>query len=418
MKYLKFLILLFFINCARPENKIANSVVSLDINSTAPFEHLGKIVGDKEIVILGESQHGDGKTLEMKSRLLKYLIKEKGFNTIAFEGRGFLDMEILNTSTPLDTLIKSFNKQALTSWYATEQQDQLNKAIVNNELNFIGLESYSYFVSREPDSFIHYLRKFLNEHYGYNEYKSWEQLKKINYNISFSKTDSITEKDIEFYAQSLSSMLDVIQNQSLNADINKLEKEIVLNSIKNAIIYSHLFKNRWLHENEINFSVYNNLRDEQMATNLFWHKERNPNAKIIIWTANFHGAKKIRDVIYKKEDPDLYKNYTLLGEHLHKEYGDQLYSIAFTSSRGETGMLNQEAKELKAPDGSLEKDIENKNIDYGFIDFSALRRSDPSFENEKFDAIILGHDNKPGKWINVFDGIFYIKENERVKSSS
>jgi erythromycin esterase len=316
LKYLKFLIFSFFISCARPESKIANSVVSLDINSTAPFEYIGKIVGDKEIVILGESQHGDGKTLEMKSRLLKYLVEEKGFNTIAFEGRGFLDMEILNSSTPLDTLSKSFKKQALTSWYATEQQDQLNKAILNNELIFIGLESYSYFVSREPDSYINYLRKFLNVNYGDIEFKFWKQLKMINYNISFSNTDSITEKDIEIYAQSLTSILDVIQNQSLNPDINKLEKEIVLNSIKNAVIYSHLFKNRWLYHNEINFSDYNNLRDEQMATNLIWHKERNPNAKIVIWTANFHGAKKIREVIYKKEDPDLYKNYTLLGEHL------------------------------------------------------------------------------------------------------
>lgn len=415
MKYLILLISLVFINCTKPEKKIANQVIPLDLNSSQPFEHIGNIVADKRIVVLGESQHGDGKTLEMKSRLLKYLIEEKGFNTIAFEGRGFLDMEILNTTTPLDSLAESLNKKALTSWYAGEQQRELNSAIMNNDLKFIGLESYSYFVLRDPDLFIDYLKRFLEVGYGNNEYDSWPELKKINYNISFSQTDSITEKDIEFYTLSLTSMIEAIQTQEIISDSKKLEKEIILNSIKNAVKYAYLFENRWLYEDEINYSVYNNLRDEQMAKNLLWHKERNPNAKTIVWTANFHGAKNISDVRYKKEDPNLYTNYKLLGDHLHQLFGDELYSIAFTSSRGETGMINQEAKEIVAPEGSLEKEIENNQIDYGFIDFSALRKSDSALKNEEFEAIILGHDNKPGKWLNVFDGIFYIKENEKIK---
>lgn len=417
MKYTMFLIYFLLIGCTQPEKKIANEVVPINLNSGEAFEHIGNIVSNKEIVILGESQHGDGKTLEVKSQLLKYLIEEKGFNTIAFEGRGFLDMEILNTDTPLDSLSKSFNKYSLLDWYAQEQQDMLDSAIVDNELNFIGLDSYSYFTSRNPDSFIDYLRKLLETNSSYGEHEPWAELKRIHHNISFSKTDDLTEKEIDFYTKRLNSMIKKIESEPGPGASKKVENEIALKGIKNAVKYSILFKNRWLHEGEINFSIYNNLRDEQMFKNLFWHKERNPDAKIIVWTANFHGAKKIEDVRYKEEDPFLYNNYVLFGEHLHQYYGDNLYSIAFTSSTGETGMLGQEPTEIIAPEGSLEKEIENKDIDYGFIDFSAVRKSYPKLKNKKFDAIILGHDNKPGKWLNVFDGIFYIKKNEKITSN-
>ncbi len=416
MKYINCFICLLIIGCTPVEKNIANKIVPINLNSEEAFEPIGNVVKNKDIVILGESQHGDGKTLELKSQLLKYLIEEKGFNTIAFEGRGFLDMEILNNDTPLDSLSKSLSKNSLLTWYAEEQMDMLDSAILNNEVNFIGLESYSYFVNRDPDSFIEYLKSFLEINYENIDFNQWLRLKKINYNIGLSKTDEITEADIDFYFQYLTSIIVEIEKQSKSGSPKNTEKDIVLNNIKNAANYAVLFKNRWLYEGEINFPIYNNLRDKQMAENLFWHKTRNPNAKIIVWTANFHGAKKIKDDRYKKEDSTLYNDYTLLGEYLHKKYGNSLYSIAFTSAGGESALVNQEPNEIIAPEGSLEKAIEHKNIDFGFIDFSALRKSNPEMKNQKFDAIILGHDNKPGKWLNVFDGIFFIKKNEKISS--
>ncbi|CAN5205120.1 erythromycin esterase family protein [soil metagenome] len=418
MKYYILFTCFLIIGCTKTEKKIANQVIPVNLDSQYAFEHIGNIVADKEIVILGESQHGDGRTLELKSHLLKYLVEEKGFNTIAFEGRGFIDMEILNNDTPLDSLSKSFSKDLLLTWYAEEQMDMLDVAILNNKLNFIGLESGSDVFYLNPDLYIDYLREFLEKNYEFSEFEQWPRLKKINYNIGLNKSDDITEADIDFYSQYLTSIIDEIERQSKAVNSKNIEKDIILNSIKNAAKYAVLFKNRWLYDDKINFPVYNNLRDNQMAENLFWHKERNPEAKIIVWTANFHGAKKIRDIRYKEEDSTLYNNYILLGEHLHKKYGDLLYSIAFTSSSGESAMLNQEPNVIIAPKGSLEKEIEKRNIDYGFIDFSAIRKSNPELINSKFNAIILGHDSKPGKWLNVFDGIFYIKKNEKIVSAN
>lgn len=155
-----------------------------------------------------------------------------------------------------------------------------------------------------------------------------------------------------------------------------------------------------------------NIRDERMAKNLIWYKERHKNEKIIVWTANFHGAKKIREIKYKDEDPELYYDFILFGEHLHNAYGNNMYSIAFTSALGETlNPLGEKpmTKKIYAKKGSLEYALYNKGIEYGFLDFSAIRKSSPELKANVFNTHILGHDNKPGKWLNVFDGVFFLK---------
>src|SRR5690625_4848166 len=113
-----------------------------------------------------------------------------------------------------------------------------------------------------------------------------------------------------------------------------------------------------------------NIRDKQMAKNLIWHKERNRNAKIIVWTANFQGAKKIREIRYKEDEPDLYNDFVLLGEHLHNAYGNDVYSIAFTAANGETSNAyweKEKTKKIDAANGTLEKELYDNGMEYGFL---------------------------------------------------
>lgn len=51
----------------------------------ADLEAFGRAVGDKPIVILGESTHGDGDLFKLKARLVRYLHEAKGFDVLLME---------------------------------------------------------------------------------------------------------------------------------------------------------------------------------------------------------------------------------------------------------------------------------------------------------------------------------------------
>ena len=68
------------------EKKIASYMIPFEKVDQASFEAIAHRIGDSEIVILGESGHGDGKTYEVKAELVQYLMKEKGFNTLFRRG--------------------------------------------------------------------------------------------------------------------------------------------------------------------------------------------------------------------------------------------------------------------------------------------------------------------------------------------
>ncbi|RQP21192.1 erythromycin esterase family protein [Piscinibacter terrae] len=51
----------------------------------ADLEAFGRAVGDRPIVILGESTHGDGDIFKLKARLVRYLHEAKGFDVLLME---------------------------------------------------------------------------------------------------------------------------------------------------------------------------------------------------------------------------------------------------------------------------------------------------------------------------------------------
>ena len=163
-------------------------------------------------------------------------------------------------------------------------------------------------------------------------------------------------------------------------------------------------------------AYYVSTRDQQMARNLIYFKERNPNTKIIVWLANFHGATNLKEVTFVDGDPNMYSKFIVFGEHLKNIYSDKIYSIATTSSRGFSKMpyKTKSIEEVKilAPEESLEFELEKQNYDFGFIDFNEVTKNNPKKRDEKFNSIMLGHTNQNGKWLKVFDGLLFIKENE------
>ena len=63
-------------------------------NEQSSFESVESNVKEKRILILGESGHGDGKTFEIKSKLIEYLNANDEYDVL-LEGMGVLDAAVL-----------------------------------------------------------------------------------------------------------------------------------------------------------------------------------------------------------------------------------------------------------------------------------------------------------------------------------
>jgi hypothetical protein len=146
-------------------------------------------------------------------------------------------------------------------------------------------------------------------------------------------------------------------------------------------------------------------RDSQIAENILWITEHFPEEKFIVDCASYHGAKDISQTMHPS-DSVLYYIHQCAGEGVYNKLGDKMYSMAFTS-------LNRFGYE-DYPPGLLEETIAKQTNDapYAFIDFEPLRFAD-GFRDKEFDAAMIG--KKKGKWLYIFDGIYYIREQEQRK---
>ncbi len=198
----------------------------------------------------------------------------------------------------------------------------------------------------------------------------------------------------------------------LNNENVSFNKDAVLLLIDNMLSFSNLAKCGFSNTCDSCINCGNTIRDRQMADNVAWYLNHHPEKKVIIWVANFHGAKAISQIKYGKEpDPELYDKYTLLGEHLANMFPNQIYSVAFTSGGGEVGYFYQDESYPVKPDStSVEFALQQRGINYGYFDFG----SHPEFEDVPFHSILLGYHNKIGKWAKSFDAIFYIREQHRA----
>lgn len=411
-----------FLSCSKSPKKIADwvepiSYISCEEENFHEFHKIGDIVVDKKIVLLGESKHGDGKTHEIKSCLINYLVEEKGFNTLAIEGMGFLDLQLINSPAMNGFLSSRYRKDWdwMNLWVQSIQQEKLLEVKQRNRLDFIGIESISFILLNTEfwEKFIKiYLSDSKSKERNDEILKRMQQIYRAMYN---REIEAVSFEDIQFFQEQLGTIKSNIKVRPSRNKPKELTNEILVMAIENMITQSELFKKMYLIGTDEAIKEWVNIRDKQMAENFIWYKKRHENAKIIVWAANFHGAKKIRAIRYKKEKPIYYDDCVLFGEYLYNAFGNEVYSIAFTSSRGESArVLEENAKKINAPEGTLEQQLENKGIEYGFIDFSAIRQAHPELKNKKFESTMLGHDPKPGKWLNVFDGVFFIQKNERA----
>lgn len=393
-----------FVSCGTQpaEKKLADQFMAFS-DESASFEPIKAAVKDMRIVILGEVGHADGRTFEIKSELIEYLNADNEYDVV-LEGMGFLDGAVLQGVLP-PLCIDSNYLDVANAWYAlwsqTKEASSLVNAMRSGKVRYWGMDC-------QPSLSDYFLIPYLmasspcvsNVLAG----NAFDSLMAIHDRIIGMDT-TLTHNELDYFDAKMNQIREALEDET------DLEKKAILDmAIDNVLAFSgqvRLGFTEWDAQNE---GI--NIRDRQMAENVIWYLNHFPERKVIIWTANFHGAKQISQIKYGKEpDPDLYNKYVLCGEHLEKAFPGQVYSLAFTSGGGSEGYFYTNDSTAIVPDStSMEFQLRQLGMEYGFCDLSQKK----DWADMAFNSTILGYDCKPGKWAKAFDGIFYMKENHKA----
>lgn len=396
--------LLFIMSCKSNsiEEQIANDFEMFP-NELSSYESINSNIKDKRILILGEVGHGDGKTFDIKSKLIDFLNANNEYDVV-LEGMGFLDAAVLQGVLPPLCIDSNYLDVANTwnaLWSQSKETSSMVEAMRNGNVRYWGMDCQP---SLSDYFLIPYLQASSPSVSGVLEGNVFDSLMAIHSRIIGMDT-TLVDNDFNYFDSKMNQIRKALDEET------DLEKKGILDmAIDNALAFSEQSKLGFVSWEAQNEGI--NIRDRQMAENVEWYLNRFPERKVIIWTANFHGAKQINQIGYGKEpDPDLYKKFVLLGEYLEKSFPNQVYSLAFTSGGGNTGYFYTNNCTDIVPDStSIEFQLNRRGKEYGYCDLSKNR----DWTDKDFNSTLLGYDCKTGKWSKVYDGIYFINKNVKA----
>jgi erythromycin esterase len=336
--------------------------LGLVTNSNEDFDsfHLLKnTLKDVEIVMLGEQSHGEGTTYETKTKLIKFLHKEMGFDMLVFESG-----------------IYSCN----TAWAAI-QQGQDTKVALAKSVFFLWsitkqFEPLATYIDEQKDS-KHPLIISGFDHQFTGTYPKEYFIADLKAYLSNKKPEIIASTNWKNLEQSIQFLL--------NGEYKKYKKQqalrdtVTINSILSQINSTDSIDQYWMQVLKStkyflsDTKLKTDYRDQQMAENLIWLKEQYPDKKIICWGATSHFLYNSSEVKMMKFPYNMIDNYyqkqRMMGDYIKEKYQSEVYTIGFVAYQGDYG-LDRKRKIKPAKQSSLEHNMEQSGLENCFLDLT------------------------------------------------
>lgn len=420
-----FFLIAFFVNCMLinlllplqgiPQvRKYIDNHVSLinsaEFNDTCydDLQPLASAIGEKRVVMLGELFHGDGETMKLKSRVVRFLHEKMGFNVIVFES----DFFALNDGYDAFKRKKlSFDSLLYLSvfpiWTKCQQTHELFRYLKENAIgqhkmvisgvDNRGISGYS----------LRYMKNAIDIFLKETDIPFVSDPAYPNFINMLGKSHSFLYGRNKSALDSIITLLPGIirQVEQKNVPGEKLRISFYLNVLKGFLVNCELSAYYYYSEAYKIHHKHHALHDFQLAENLRWlTSEKFADEKIIVWAHNTHIEKGSGEHL-------LYSGYNSMGYLFTRDSinSAQTYVIGVTCYEGEGQLATRDITEkvTKPNKKSIESWIHSKGFRYAFTDLTGINAcigTDSPF----FMKTYINTESRQD-WTKFYDGVLYIK---------
>jgi erythromycin esterase len=409
--------------------KNAVSVRSIDPvdENFEDLDFLTDVIGDAQVVQLGEASHRGGNGLAAKARLVRFLHQRMGFDVLVWE-EGIYDMRLVQAGlTGSEDALTVVRRAIRKDWSNSQQIEPLfdyAKASLTgtHPLEMAGYDSR--FSSQGFEKFASSLGSFVAALRDVNERKRSQQLVAS----ALAAYDRICcAKDVPpGRAQDLENLHRTADVLLKEIDANRGSFERVHGARETSFMERSIESMRsdgtgkfymaqatpGSADAGVYFSRFWHQRDEQGARNLRWLIEKAyPGRKIMFWAHNVHVMNAYTSPMFKEihvepRPGDMKPVGVYMGDWL----GDKVYTIGLAHFEGEEGLAGERVTPvLPAPAGSLEARLKALGKPYLFLNLRAVdsNPAHPLHSPQSMRAFIPNN-YTVSDVTKAFDGIFYI----------
>lgn len=390
---------LWLIGCLLIQSSLAqkididtNDIVILDSllisSGTHELNFLKETLKGKRIVLLGENTHYDGVSIEMITRIIRFLNLEMGYTILMTE----LPFPIIYANLlSCDSENQFIEKMAYTtSYFLSDPMVEFYRWLYTGHT----LTCYGMDIGYDKYT-LQYLEEYLLSADSLNAERIKKYIKNLRYKEFFFKNEN-----------EYTNLVNMTEQLITSKEINKDSTSRVLNKLlfTNILNYAYFMEEMQGVEKK-EYNGFWNIRDSCMYENVTYLDSVYHKPKMIIWASAYHI---IKDKISDKS------NDMPLGLFLNKKYGDEVASFPFVFYHGRSGTISRTRitkytrkdfyKRGKAPSKSIEKYLHKRAVDFAFLDLTKVNsnfKMHPTYtkKNKMF---------KYRNWSEYYDGIFFI----------
>ena len=364
-----------------------------DLKESDKINAFSRALEDKRIVFLGDIIHGEANIDSLRAVVIDYLIKEHGFNTVAFES-GIFDLHVANKNLDSGLNVHSILSESIYDvWSGPSLQPLINVIDENREqIKLFGFDP-----------------KFSGNNYADIDLELHQSLNKAGvapdsslitefadicedltlWNLAHLEPDHFLttfNKVKNYFDQAVmrsGETAELLFWQQILSNIQGLYNYLKIDGIVTQTAES------WKPEMA-------NTRDSLMAANLKFYTQMFPKAKIVCWGAAAHFARSLNHL-----NDSTIQRFKPMGSY----FGHEALSIGamgYTGEYGWTGNLNT-MPEL--PENSVEFKLSQVINNSALVNLASIEN-----ENPLYSSVFVEKKPIPGDWQTVFDWVIFCRE--------